>query len=145
MGQYMGPNGPPLAFYPGTCPVLGLIPAVANPPAQQPSLRLHGEPWIGQTLEVLLTQSPAAPRPILAVGLWQPFAIQGTCNLHVGQVVPLVACLDTQFSLELSGFFHWQVPIPNNPSLVHAVFGLQAALPTGLFSNALKVTIGGGM
>lgn len=143
MGQYLG--GPTTLFLEGKCPILGLIPAVFNPTAQQPSLRLRGEPWIGQSLEAHLTQAPAMSRPLLALGLWQPFAVPGTCNLHVGQATLFTALTDTQSSLELSGFFHWQVPIPNNPSLVHSVWGLQAVYLTGPFSNALRVTIGGGL
>lgn len=132
-----GPGNPSVYLY-GSCPMLGLMPSAA-PTAQQPLLRVHGEPWIGQDLEVLLTQSPSG-LAFLAVGSWQPFALPGTCNLHVGQASLVLGSVDT------FGFAHWRVTVPNNPNFVHDVLGLQAGLAAGApFSNALKVTIGGGL
>ena len=133
----------------GMTPVMAMLPPIPQQiPAVVPRLRAFGEPMVGGHIEVQLLDAPVLPSN-------QPIPVQ----LVIGSLAPGTGspCLNfipipsSQFPQPIGntdgrfGFASWNVAIPTSGSLLHAVFGFQAAFPTipGLRSSALRLTFGG--
>jgi hypothetical protein len=118
--------------------------------SQQPRLSIHGEPWIGQTMDVELTNAPASRFGALILGVWSPGT--GTpCAQHLDLVQPYTTYV---LQPDSSGFARWPFTIPNNPALIGSGIGLQELMysptppPPGisyLWSNGVRVIIGGAL
>jgi hypothetical protein len=139
-----GPGNPIYYDLLGICPMIGLLPATTA--VQEPLLELYGEPWIGQSMELQLSRAPASTTAYLFIGTWQPTSVS-PCAFHLASQV-VYGTLTT----DVNGFARWSVPIPNAVSNVDLELAFQAALQVQPipalpvpFSNALRVTIGGGL
>jgi hypothetical protein len=124
-------------------PMIGLIPASASA-AYEPRLRLFMEPWssnsaTGCEVGWILDRSPANQVVALMSG---GFATTPA---------PFPPCLSWLTGAQTLGFFvtdaagmqSGRITIP--PQFVHFDYGYQVALSPTLFSNAVRVTLGGGL
>ena len=129
----------------GSCPIIGLIPA-PQPSTLPPKLIAYGEPWVGRSLELQLSQAPPSQTAIIVFGSWTPGS-QIPCAIHVTSgsppLFPPLFLICDQFGVVRAPF-----SIPLHPAFLHLDLGIQAAVSTGsgmLMSNGLKVTIGGAL
>jgi hypothetical protein len=132
-------QGPTATYTVGSCPIIGLIPA-STATSLEPRLQALGEPWIGRSLELQLTQAVAATAGAFVFGSWVPQT--GTCVQHV-----TVVTTSDLFTTDSFGRARLPWPVPLNPALLHTDQGVQFALVTSpvIFSNALRLWIGGAL
>ncbi|HEX5053217.1 MAG TPA: S8 family serine peptidase [Planctomycetota bacterium] len=144
--QYFYPNalgGSPLvATMEGFVPVIGLI-AASVPAPRTPLLEVFGEPWSGTSVSTQfdwrLSQLPAAPQVwVLAFGTWQdPPALVPSCSIWLSNAQVLAS------GASAGGFAFGTISLPAGS--VHEQFGLQMLLYPDRYSNALRISVGGGL
>lgn len=143
-GVYGGGLGRPVAQV-GVSPIIGLIPPLVSAPLP-PKLEAYGEPWVGRSLELRLSQAPPQSVPYnnlwFLVGTWSP-GTQVPCAQHV------VNGTSYWTNSDQIGRGRMTLPIPTVPAMLHMDYGIQAVVQTGattfLLSNALRVTIRGAL
>ncbi|HEX6811194.1 MAG TPA: S8 family serine peptidase [Planctomycetota bacterium] len=136
-----------VSFLRGQAPVIGLI---ADSPMVTRELRLvaHGEPW---------SASSAGPVCNFDVHVCSGLPVGTPCFLFMGTLTatpsgsPCMSWLTSPVTIgfgptDTHGMLGFHIPVA--PGLVHSEFGLQAALfpgSGGVFTNALRVHVGGGL
>lgn len=125
----------------GTCPVIGFLPYASATQPLQPVLRLTSEPWLGQPYCLQLINAAPSSAGLLLFGSWLPGT--GLCALHLDQQSLAWVVLAT----DSAGMASYRVDVPTNPAYLFLTLGYQAwsLPPSGPFSNALRLTIGGGL
>jgi hypothetical protein len=126
----------------GACPIMQLL-MFADQANTRPALSMFGEPLVGEGVELQGQSFPPNSTAWLVQGDWAPNSGSlGSCLTHIANPNPPLTALVDAF-----GRVRWgDLAIPLVPSMLSQVVGLQCVVPsTGIFSNALRVTIGGGL
>ncbi|MBK8098139.1 MAG: hypothetical protein IPK26_13590 [Planctomycetes bacterium] len=128
----------------GSIPIIGLL-AGATPLIQSTAVLVaHGEPRIGQGLELQVGRLPANALVAMAFGGFGHGVPFGPCQTFVTNAIT------TPFLVaDAAGFVRLSAsPFPVNGASLHSELGIQAVFlagPTVLFSNALRVRVGGSL
>ncbi len=127
--------------------VLGLAPGDGqNPISVPPRLRLIGEPCLGQTVLMDLTQGSPSQGAFLMAGTagQAPFGANPQCLIQV------VSPTSTFGLIDAAGHGSWTVAVPPNPALLFSETSLQVVVgqPSPLppvLSNGVVIRLGGAL
>lgn len=128
----------------GQAPIIGLV-AVSPVADREVTLELDAEPWSGngsesRFVEWRLSQMPPSSSWGLIWGDWasSPTAFTPQCGLWLSNYSIAAGGV-----CGAAGMTQGSIPIP--PGFVHLDFGIQALIGVQTLSNALRVTVGGGL
>jgi subtilisin family serine protease len=139
--QLGGVSGPGNTIWPGVCPIIGL--ATASPVTLPPRLQAFGEPCLGQTVLLDLTQATPGAGSWLMIGTFgsSVFGNNPNCTQHVLSPVTFTIPMP----IDGAGRAQWTFPIPVTTSLLFSETACQVLVmqPPGFLSNGVLVRVGG--